>query len=98
MSIINKVEFECCECKSNQLAYQKYVKCLTPVSLQENGHIEYGPSSYDEDDYLAVSNGFLCADCGHMVEHCGCHFEAEKDLLDYLATCSLSHAPNSCYP
>ena len=77
-------EFECCKCESNELAYQKYVKCITPVSVQENSHIEYGLSIYDEDDYLAVSNGFCCADCGHLIEHCGIRMETEKALLDYL--------------
>lgn len=78
--------FKCSKCGSNKLAHQKYVKCITPAKLQENGHIEYGLSIYDEDDYLAVSAGFCCADCAHMIEYCGCHFETEKDLLDYLTT------------
>ena len=46
----------------------------------------YKSSLIDEDDYLAVSNGFCCNDCGDLIEHCGVNIEVEKDLLDYFAT------------
>ena len=80
----NSIEFTCRECGGNKLVYQKYAKCLTPVSLHENGQIEYDLSSFNEDECLAVSTGFCCADCGHLIEHCGIRMETEKALLDYL--------------
>ena len=78
------LEFECRECGSNKLAYQKYVKGVAPVTIKDNGHTEYGLSSIDEDDCLAVSNGFCCGNCGCLIEHCGFRFETEQELLDYL--------------
>lgn len=78
------LKFTCSECGSDQLAYQKYVKCSTPVVLHENGNIEYGQSKFDEDDYLCADNHFICMDCGASVEHCGWRFETEKQLIDYL--------------
>ncbi len=79
-----KLQFECRECGAHELSYQKYVKCITPVSLQENGHVEYNQSIFDEDDYLATLNGFVCRSCGSLVEHCGVRMETEKQLVDYL--------------
>ena len=78
-----KLEFVCSKCGSNKLAYHKYVKCITPVKLQENNYLEYLPSKIDEDDSLATCNGFGCLNCGEFVEHCGFHMETERDLLDY---------------
>ncbi len=84
MSENKKVIFKCQECGSNHLAYQKYVKCITPVLLQDNSNIEYLPSKIDEDDYLSTCNGFICLDCSEFVEHCGCKMETEKELRAYL--------------
>ena len=78
------LQFTCPKCGADKLSYQKYVKCVTPVSLQENGHIEYGQSIIDEDDCLAALNGFACRKCGVMIEHCGVRLQTEKELLDYL--------------
>jgi len=78
------VKFKCRECGGEELGYQKYVKCITPVSLQENNNIEYGQSKFDEDDYLISQNGFICMDCESDVEHCGYIIQLEKELLDYL--------------
>ena len=84
MKQIKKVEFVCSNCGSNKLGYKKYVKCITPVSLQENGQFEYSQSNIDEDDYIWADNGFICLDCESFVEHCGCRFETEKEFCDYL--------------
>ncbi len=80
-----ELQFECRECGAHELGYQKYAKCIAPVSLQENGHMEYGISQYDEDDYMAILNGFACRSCGSLVEHCGFRMETEKELSDYLS-------------
>jgi hypothetical protein len=76
--------FLCQHCGSTGLGYQKYVKCIIPISL-ENRDIEYGLSIVDEDNYLAVSCGFSCMSCGRLVEHCGRTFETERDLIAYLS-------------
>ncbi len=78
------LQFTCRECGSDQLAYQKYAKCMTPVSLLENSNIEYGQSIFDEAYYLCVDEGFICLNCESLVDHCGCLMETEKELIDYL--------------
>ena len=85
MEVKNSNEFKCWKCGSNKLAYQKYVRCITPLSLRENGQIEYRQSKFDEEDYLAVLNGFCCAECGLLIEHCGFRIETEQELFDYLS-------------
>jgi len=79
-----KVSFECRECGSNELGYQKYVKCVMPVLIKDDGQMEYSLSKIDEDDYLITENSFICMNCKGSVKHCGCEFETESDLLDYL--------------
>jgi len=79
------LEFTCQQCGAKELSYQKYAKCITPVSLRKEGHMEYGQSTFDEDDYLATLNGFACRSCGTIIEHCGCRLETEKQLRNYLA-------------
>ncbi len=79
-----KFRFECQICGGDELGYQKYVKCITPVSLQDNGHMEYAPSLFDEDDYIFGDNTFICMSCKAYIVHCGYLMESEKDLLDYL--------------
>lgn len=84
MSLNKKVKFECKECESDKLAYQKYSKSVIPVELKKDGTIYYSDPDIDDDDYLAVSNGFCCKNCGHMLKHCGCNMETEEELLAYL--------------
>ncbi len=79
-----KLQFTCRKCGAHELGYQKYAKCIAPVSLQENGHMEYGPSEIDEDDYLCAEDGYICLKCGSFVEHRGWRVETEKQLIDYL--------------
>ena len=79
------LKFECRKCGSHELGHQKYVKCVMPVSVKEDGLMEYGPSEIDEDDYLAPLSGFACKSCGRLIEHSGVRLETEKQLIDYLA-------------
>jgi len=79
-----KFRFECQICGGHELGYQKYAKCITPVSLQEDGHIEYASSLFDEDDYIFADNTFICMNCKAYIVHCGYRMISEKDLLDYL--------------
>jgi len=85
MSKNENVKFTCRECGAHELGYQKYAKCINPVSLQENGHMEYGISVIDEDDYLCADNCFICLNCKSFVEHCGFRKETEQQLRDYLS-------------
>ncbi len=80
-----KLQFTCRECGTHELGYQKHTKCMTPVSLQENGHTEYGQSIFDEEDYLTILNGFACTSCGSLIEHCGFRNQTEKELIGYLS-------------
>ena len=77
--------FKCQHCGSMQLCYQKYVRCITPISVSYDGYFEYGEPFTDEENFLAVSCGFACMGCGRLVEHCGNTFETENDLIDYLS-------------
>lgn len=77
--------YTCQHCGSMDLGYQKYVRCLIPVSL-EGRDIEYGLSIVDEDKFLSILFGFTCLACGRLVEHCGHVFETENDFIDYLST------------
>ena len=81
------VEFTCRECGAHELGYQKYVKCVTPafLNVKENGHIEYGQSVIDEDDYLDTLKAFACRSCGRLIEHCDYRMETERELLNYFA-------------
>ena len=78
------LQFTCVKCGSHELGYQKYVKCIAPVKLQQNGHVEYGLSEFDEDDYICADDYFMCLNCGKAVEHCGWEMKTEKELIDYL--------------
>ena len=79
-----KNKFKCQKCGSKNLGLQKYVRCVTPVGTQKDSHIEYGLSKFDENDYLATENGFICLNCNAFIEHCGCKMETEDDLINYL--------------
>ena len=79
----DQCEFTCSECGSHELGYQQYVKAVCPVEIHEDGRLEYIPSVFDEDDSLAVSNGFCCLKCGQLIKHCGCRMETEGELRTY---------------
>lgn len=84
MNKTDNLQFTCRKCGSHELGYHKYVKCITPVSIQETGQMEYGPSNCDEDDYICADNCFICQNCKAFVSHCGWKMETEKELIDYL--------------
>ncbi|MHB9070252.1 MAG: hypothetical protein ACYC54_07765 [Sedimentisphaerales bacterium] len=77
-------KFICKKCGSNKLGYQKYIKCITPAHIHPDSHIEYELSTFEENDYLATENGFICLNCNTLVEHCGCRMIDEDDVVDYL--------------
>ncbi len=81
MSKKSKLKFECQECGSNQLAYQNYVKCITPVELKEDGFMEYGLSQFDESDFMCSDNDFICLDCKSDIEHCGFRLHARDVMM-----------------
>ena len=85
MDLGKMVKFECRACGSHELGYQKYVKCVMPVTINDDGQLEYSLSEIDEDDYLCTENCFICMNCKAAVEHCECKFMTEADLLDYLS-------------
>ena len=83
MKKIKSISFECYYCGSTELEYQEYVKCTTPVSIQD-GQVKYGEPLFDQDDNLATFRGYACKSCGKILEHCGVSMETEKQLIDYL--------------
>ena len=84
MSNKKELQFTCQKCGDHELGYQKYVKCVMPVTIKNDNNLEYDLSIIDEDDYLAILNSFACGACGSLVEHCGIRMETEKQLIDYL--------------
>ncbi len=79
-----ELQFTCQKCGDHELSYQKYVKCVMPVSIMDDNNLEYDLSITDEVDCLAIMNGFACGSCGSLVEHRGIRMETEKELIDYL--------------
>ncbi|MBW8017947.1 MAG: hypothetical protein FVQ82_17390 [Planctomycetes bacterium] len=84
MSNKKELQFTCQKCGGKELGYQKFVKCLVPVTIKDDNNMEYGLSIIHEDDYLAILNSFACGSCGSIIEHCGIRMETEKQLIDYL--------------
>lgn len=77
-------KFKCENCGSTELIYQKYVRCITPVQIQDDGTLYYGLPEPDESDEIGAAYGFCCGYCGEMVEHCGFIMQTEHDLISYL--------------
>lgn len=75
--------FECRECNSGELAYQKYVKCITPVVVHHDGTLEYLQSEFDEDDYIPDGYGYSCGN-GHMITSYGHELQCEGDIIGHL--------------
>jgi len=47
----NDLKFICQKCGNHELSYQKYPKCLMPVTIRNDNNLEYGLSITDEDEY-----------------------------------------------
>ena len=77
-------KFKCVRCGSQEAAYQKYVKCVNHVNL-ENQSIVYEEGQFNEDDHLPVEYGYVCRDCGLQLRHAGRWIQTEQDLIRYLA-------------
>ena len=77
------IKFTCPKCGSNKLAFQEYVKSVTPAEFMSCGKIYYDPATIDQEDFISEPRGFCCRDCGHMLEHCGSQVRTEKELWDY---------------
>ena len=75
--------FECSECKSTELGYQKYVRSVARVIRREDGTLEYQQPFYDDNRTVDHFQGFCCANCGTMLEHCGIPVETEEELEVY---------------
>ena len=79
-------KFVCSKCGSSELGYAKYVRHITPVTVN-NGVFHYDSLSARivEEDMLNVSRGFCCFECGQFLWDCG-EIQKESDLLCYLST------------
>lgn len=76
-------KFKCSVCGSEELSYEKYVRCSTPVDILEDARIEFLPSEFNEDDWLGTEFGFACKN-GHFVTRFGFKLTTEKDIRSYL--------------
>ncbi|AQQ70744.1 hypothetical protein SMSP2_01105 [Limihaloglobus sulfuriphilus] len=76
--------FKCPKCGSNKLGYQNYVKSLTPVNINNEGHIHYGESVIDHDDQIPAEYGYICQHCESKLTHAGEWLETESELIHYL--------------
>lgn len=77
-------KFKCQICGSKRLGYRKYASCISPIVFKKGNYIEYKQSIYDEDDYIAAANGFICLACDNLIEYCGCRMETERELTIFL--------------
>ena len=75
--------FQCRECGSGELAYIKYVKCITPVIVNQDGTLEYLQSQFDEEDYISVGYGFACGN-GHIITRYDSELRYEDDIISFL--------------
>jgi hypothetical protein len=75
--------FKCVKCQSENLGYQKYVKSVARVIRREDGALEYQEPVYDDNSTIDHFQGFCCADCGKLLEHCGIRVETEEELEIY---------------
>ena len=80
-------KFNCKKCKSDKLAYEKFVRCKTPIEINEDGAIVYHDSEIDEDDTIATGDRFCCAKCGHAVLFKADYVKTE-DGLKYMLSLS----------
>ena len=76
-------KFQCKKCSCSSLAYQKFVKCVSQVNVQ-NGSLIYEEGRISEDDYLPVECGYICRDCGLPLRHAGRWLQSEDELMTYL--------------
>ena len=76
--------FQCEKCGCHQLRYQKYVLCQSLVYLNPNGFISYGRANVNEDNEAVGLSGYVCANCGHRLYHCGLRIETEEQLVSLL--------------
>jgi predicted RNA-binding Zn-ribbon protein involved in translation (DUF1610 family) len=88
----NYSKFTCPKCGSNKLAYQEYVKNITPAEFMSCGKLYYTPATINEDDFVPEARGFCCRDCGHKLTYCGHQVTTEKEVWDYFE--ELSHSPD----
>jgi hypothetical protein len=79
-------KYKCEKCGCEKLSYQKYVKCLSDVDIDENGQIHYGQSIIDEDNYVGAEFGYVCGSCGSRLSHGFNWLETEEELIQYLTT------------
>ena len=76
-------KFKCKKCGCEEVAYQKYVKCVSHIKL-ENESLVYEEGQVSEDDHLPVEYGYICRECGLPVRHAGRWLQSEDELMTYL--------------
>lgn len=92
------IKFTCTKCGSNKLAFQEYVKSITPAEFMSCGKLYYTPAAIDEDDFIPEPRGFCCRDCGHKLTRCGHQVKTEKELWDYFEELPCSPDKSSGVP
>ena len=80
-----KLKFTCQECGAHEIGYENFVKCTSPVWLQENNNVEYGQSVMDDKEPFFSRDCFICLNCKASIEYRGLKIETEKQLIDYLS-------------
>ncbi len=79
------VKFQCYNCGSSNLGYQKWISSCSPINNNDNGHIEYEQTVIDEENELDGADGFICMPCGHELHLYGHRIQTEDDLKSYLS-------------
>lgn len=76
--------YQCESCGGQRLSYQKYLKSLMPVQINENSHISYERLIIDHNNELPVEQGYVCQDCGFKLYHAGDWISTESQLKWFL--------------
>lgn len=77
-------KFKCLTCGSEELSYEKWIKCREKVSIRPDGHVEYFDQDINDTDMLPVECRFICACCGKPLMFYGNSIVTEAELQDYL--------------
>ncbi len=78
-------KFQCPNCSSNEMQYEKWINSRQDVAIQPDGRIKNGPLLLDEENFLGAPYGYVCKKCGHNLHIGPWEVQTDEDLRHYLA-------------
>ena len=78
-------KFNCINCGSSQLKYQKWIKFEDKVIIHPSGHIEYYDQEVDDNDLFGVDCRYICGSCKKPLQlFNGFNIQTESQLQNYI--------------